>query len=446
MRFRHASSAEIAAADSAPWNAPFSSLVRHVPYAVLRRASIATAVLFLLGGVVALVQAGRADRIPQTHATALIAIGAYAFATAGFFAILPFAVPPLRVMRLAPGAAVLNLAVGSLIPSAVVLAAGPTVSTWAAAYVEAPIFAFYLLKRRWAALCTVLVAAEYAVVLRVQEGVTAPVVHWLVVVATVMTTAVIIGGMAERADELATAEHVARVELAEVNRTLEDRVQSQVVELDSLGRLRRFLSPQVADAVTSGGSEELLAPHRRRIAVFFCDLRGFTAFTTQAEPEEVVHVLDEYYRTVGGVLQRYDATIGGYSGDGIMSYFGDPVPRDDPALDAVRMAHELRSPLDALVLEWERRGHAISYGIGLSYGYATLGVIGFDGRFDYTPLGSVVNLAARLCASAGPAQILLDHATSAATSSHTTTDHVMDLDLKGFASATKAYALISCTG
>jgi class 3 adenylate cyclase len=444
LRLRSPTEEEVAAADSAPWDAPFSSAVRPVPYVVLRRASVATALLYLLGGSVALAQALNADRIPATHPTALAVIGIYAIATALFFGVLPYAAAPLRITRLAPSVIVINLVFGSFTPSAVTLAAGPSVTTWAAAYVEAPIFALYLLRRRWAALCTLFVAAEYAIVLRIQDGVTAPVVHWLVVVATVITMAVIIGGIAERADELAASERVARMELADVNRTLEDRVQTQVGELESLGRLRRFLSPQVADAVTSSGSDELLAPHRREIAVFFCDLRGFTSFTNQAEPEEVVRVLDEYYRTVGGVLQRHDATIGGYSGDGVMAYFGDPVPRQEPALDAVRMANELRGPLDALVVEWQRRGHALSYGIGLAYGYATLGVIGFDGRYDYTPLGSVVNLASRLCASALPAQVLLDSATQLTTSHLADTEHVLDLELKGFTSATRAYALVAC--
>jgi class 3 adenylate cyclase len=267
------------------------------------------------------------------------------------------------------------------------------------------------------------------------------VTQWIIVVSIVITTAVVVGGIAEAYERLTEAERHARLELAEMNRTLEDRVHEQVEELDSLGRLRRFLSPQVAEAVTSSGSHALLEPHRRQIAVFFCDMRGFTAFTNQAEPEDVLRVLDEYYGAVGAVLQRYDATIGGYSGDGIMAYLGDPVTRDDPALDAVRMTTELRDPLDALVTDWTRRGYHLSYGVGLSYGYATLGVIGFDGRYDYTPLGSVVNLAARLCASASSAQVLLDHAMHAATSAHAASTHFADLDLKGYGSTTPAYVL-----
>ena len=336
---------------------------------------------------------------------------------------------------------VLNIMSSPVTISLWVLASGPGLATSAAAYIEGLIFAVYMFRRRWAVLCVVLTAIAYAVVLLVQDEISAPVTQWVIIASIVITTAVVVGGIAEASQRLTEAERLARLELAELNRALEDRVREQVDELENLGRLRRFLSPQVAEAVTSGGSPGLLEPHRRQIAVFFCDLRGFTAFTNQAEPEDVLRVLDQYYGAVGAVLQRYDATIGGYSGDGIMAYFGDPVPRDDPALDAVRMTIELRVPLDALVIDWVQRGYNLSYGVGLSYGYATLGVIGFDGRYDYTPLGSVVNLAARLCANASAAQVLLDHATYAATSAHTGSSLVADLELKGFGSATRAYAL-----
>ena len=190
----------------------------------------------------------------------------------------------------------------------------------------------------------------------------------------------------------------------------------------------------------SADAEQLTGPHRARIAVFFCDLRGFTAFTKESEPEEVIADLDDYYRTVGEVLQRHDATIGGYAGDGIMAYLGDPVPHAEPALGAVRMVAELRGELDALVAEWQRRGHDLSYGVGLAYGYATLGVVGFDGRFDYTPLGGVVNLAARLCGAAEAGQVLLDHATYAELDGQVRCDAVFGIELKGLG-AQRAYAL-----
>ena len=331
--------------------------------------------------------------------------------------------------------------VSTLSTTGIVVAGGPHLAIVAAAYVESLIYGFYMLHRRWAVLCVVLTVLLFAFVVGVQDGWPAPAGQWTVLLATVVATAFLMGLIAERSDVLGESEHQARVELAEMNQTLEVRVADQVTEIERLGQLRRFLSPQVAEAVMSGESEGLTRPHRQRIAVFFCDLRGFTAFTNAAEPEEVVGVLDEYYRAVGEVLQRYDATIGGYAGDGIMAYFGDPVVREDPAHQAVRMASELREPMNALVDAWTRRGYDLSYGIGVAYGYATLGVIGFDGRYDYTPLGAVVNLAARLCGQASAAQILLDHATHAATSDQLASEHHADLDLKGYGSATRSYAL-----
>jgi len=174
--------------------------------------------------------------------------------------------------------------------------------------------------------------------------------------------------------------------------------------------------------------------------VFFCDLRGFTAFTRDSEPEEVIAITDEYYRAVGTLLQRHGATIGGYAGDGIMAYVGDPVPHPEPARAAVQMVAELRGVMTELVSEWARRGHDLSYGVGIAYGYATLGVVGFDGRYDYTPIGGVVNLAARLCGKAAASQILLDHSTYAELNGTFHCDPIDGLELKGLG-AKRAYAL-----
>lgn len=286
-------------------------------------------------------------------------------------------------------------------------------------------------------LCASLVLIGFGLVVALQDGWFAPFAHWTAVTAIVFVTAVLMGLIAERADELATSEHEARVDLADLNHTLEERVDEQVTEIERLSELRRFLSPLVADAVLSGEAEELVHPHRRRIAVFFCDLRSFTAFTNNAEPEEVIGVLDEYYGVVGGLLQRYGATVGDYAGDGIMAYFGDPFLREDAALAAVEMTHEIAGLMGPVVAEWQRRGYDLDYGVGLAYGYATLGVIGFDGRYDYKPVGGVVNLAARLCAAAGPAQVLLDHPTYAETSKRFASEHFADLELKGYGGPTK---------
>jgi class 3 adenylate cyclase len=204
----------------------------------------------------------------------------------------------------------------------------------------------------------------------------------------------------------------AHRELATLNRTLESRVSTQVAEIEALSRLRRFLSPQVAEAVLAGRDEVLLQPHRRQIAAFFSDLRGFTAFTSSAEPEEVVDALDHYYRVVGEVLHRHQATVGAFAGDGIMAYLNDPVPCEDPPRTAVEMALALKEPMGEFLAVWKRRGFDLGYGVGIAYGYATLGSVGFEGRSDYTALGSVVNLAARLCGEASPGQVLIDSRTA----------------------------------
>jgi class 3 adenylate cyclase len=252
---------------------------------------------------------------------------------------------------------------------------------------------------------------------------------------------VVVGTLAEHADVLAASEHRAWQELADVNRNLEARVEEQVAEIERLGALRRFLSPQVADTVLAAGSSALADPHRQQIAVIFCDLRGFTGFTRKAEPEEVIAVLHDYYAVVGEILQSHKATIGGFAGDGIMAYFGDPVPHEAPALAAVTVATQVRGPLDALVGQWSRRGFELGYGVGVAYGYATLGVVGFDGRFDYTPIGSVVNLAARLCARCTNGQVLLDHATHLETCDDLISVYAGDVELKGYDAAIRTYTL-----
>jgi class 3 adenylate cyclase len=209
-----------------------------------------------------------------------------------------------------------------------------------------------------------------------------------------------------------------------------------------LGRLRRFLSPQVADAVLSSGGEDVLAPHRREVAVFFIDLRRFTSFTSRVEPEDVVDVLREYYDAVGALLNQFQATIGAFTGDGIMAYFGDPVPCDSPPTSAAELALEVRGRMDDLCSRWTPRGHDLSYGIGLAFGHATLGVVGFGGRSDYTPLGTVVNLGARLCGEAGARQILVDQRLHAAIEPHFATQPVGTVALKGFPNAVAAFEVL----
>ncbi len=196
-------------------------------------------------------------------------------------------------------------------------------------------------------------------------------------------------------------------ELAELNRTLESRVQAQVRELDRLGRLRRFLSPQLAELIVSGDDDTLLDSHRREITVVFCDLRGFTAFSEAAEPEEVMAVLGRFHAELGQLIFQFGGTLERFAGDGLMIFFNDPFPCPDPPLQAVRMALAMQERVAELRTGWSKRGHELALGIGIAVGYATLGRIGFEGRFDYGAVGSVVNLAARLCGEALGGQILL---------------------------------------
>jgi class 3 adenylate cyclase/CheY-like chemotaxis protein len=227
--------------------------------------------------------------------------------------------------------------------------------------------------------------------------------------------------------------------LSELNRTLEARVQSQVEDLERLARLRRFLSPQVAELVVSSGEEGFLQSHRRDIAVLFSDLRGFTAFAETSDPEDVMAVLAEFHDTLGALVHRFEATVGFFSGDGVMVFFNDPVPCADAAERAIRLAVVMRQQMVGLTSEWARRGHDLHFGVGIATGYATLGVIGFEGRHDYGVIGSAVNLAARLCAEAQPGQILVSKRAYQAAGEAVEAEEVGKLELKGFHAPVPAY-------
>ncbi|MBA2279754.1 MAG: adenylate/guanylate cyclase domain-containing protein [Acidimicrobiia bacterium] len=202
-------------------------------------------------------------------------------------------------------------------------------------------------------------------------------------------------------------------------------------------RLGQYVAPQVAAAV---GRASDLEPHRRLIAVWFCDLRGFTRFSAGAEPEDVVHVLGEYYAAVGDRATAAGATIGTFAGDGIHGYFGDPAPRTDADAAALDLALDLRPALDALCARWADRGFALGYGIGIAYGYATLGTVGYEGRRDYTALGSVVNLAARLCGEAASGEIILDARAHDGVKERVGARR-RDVELKGFTDVVRAYVV-----
>ena len=230
-------------------------------------------------------------------------------------------------------------------------------------------------------------------------------------------------------------------ELAEWNVELEARVQAQVDELQRVNRLRRFLSPQLVDLVIDSGDEGFLASHRREIVVVFCDLRGFTPFAEASEPEEVMGVLAEYHAALGELIHRFGGTLERFTGDGLMVFFNDPMPCDDPAERAVTMAVAMRERVAELTANWSRQGNDLGFGIGIAQGYATLGRIGFEGRFDYAAIGSVTNLAARLCGAAGPGQILVAQRVFSATEGLASGEPVGELDLKGFSRPIRVFAV-----
>jgi adenylate cyclase len=233
-------------------------------------------------------------------------------------------------------------------------------------------------------------------------------------------------------------------ELAEWNRTLEARVGEQVEELDRMSRLRRFLSPTLAEIVLNSG-EALLESHRREIAVLFADLRGWTAFSVTTEPEEVMGVIREFHGAMGELINRFEATVGWFAGDGLMVWFNDPIPVPDPAARAVRMAVAMREVMEDLTAKWRRRGHELSFSVGIGLGYATLGRVGFDGRYDYGAVGSVMNLASRLCDQAEPGQILVSNRVFAEVEGMAEAEPAGELTLKGFAKPVPAYNVVGVT-
>jgi len=232
-------------------------------------------------------------------------------------------------------------------------------------------------------------------------------------------------------------------ELADLNANLEQRVQSQVAQLERLGRLKRFFSPQLVELIVSGGTEDPLKSHRREITVVFVDLRGFTAFAETAPPEEVMGVLHEYHREMGRLILEAEGTLEHFAGDGLMVFFNDPVEMPDARERAVKMAVAMRGEVEVLVPQWQGRGYDLHFGVGIAHGVATLGAIGFEGRWDYGAIGSVSNLAARLCAEARPGQILISRTFLSAVESLVEVESVGELALKGFARPVSAFNVLA---
>ncbi len=231
-------------------------------------------------------------------------------------------------------------------------------------------------------------------------------------------------------------------QLAEWNRTLEQRVAEQVRELERLSQLKRFLSPQVAQLVLSAETDAILASHRREVTVVFGDLRGFTQFSETAEPEEVMGILRDYHAAVGALIFRHEGTLERFAGDGWMVFFNDPVPCADPAARAVRMALEMRQRVGELTEQWRRRGHQLGFGVGIALGHATLGKIGFEGRFDYAAIGTVTNLASRLSSEARAGQILVNQRVHAAVEDLVAAEALGELTLRGFAQSVSVFNIV----
>jgi adenylate cyclase len=221
-------------------------------------------------------------------------------------------------------------------------------------------------------------------------------------------------------------------ELSDWNKTLQQRVEEQVTQLEQLGRLKRFFSPQLADLIVAGGAEDPLKTHRREVTVVFLDLRGFTAFAETAEPEEVMGVLREYHAAMGRLILAHEGTLERFTGDGMMIFFNDPVPVANPAERAIRMALAMRQSVAELTVKWRKLGYDLDFGVGIAQGYATIGGIGFEGRWDYGAIGTVTNLASRLCGEAKPSQILVSQRLLGTIEELVEVEPVGELTLKGF--------------
>jgi class 3 adenylate cyclase/putative methionine-R-sulfoxide reductase with GAF domain len=231
-------------------------------------------------------------------------------------------------------------------------------------------------------------------------------------------------------------------DLNKLNQQLEQRVTDQVSEIERMSKLRRFLPPQIADLIVTSGTEKQLESHRREITALFCDLRGFTGFSESSDPEDVMALLHEYHAAIGDIINKYGGTLERYAGDGVMVVFNDPIPVDNPALQAVLMAIEMRAAIETLIEKWRKLGHDIGFGIGIAHGFATLGTIGFEGRFDYAAIGTVSNVASRLCDEAKPGQVLISPRVLMAVEKDIAVEPVGDFALKGIRRPLTAYNVL----
>lgn len=385
------------------YSGPFAGVPRPMNAGMARSIAAAAGGLYLIGaGAVGLFIA-RSAELPEANKAGMAVLGILS-CIGGIGVLLVRRVSASALGRVFPWLAVLVTTAGIGAVTGSVIFVGPRFGGGAVFFVEIGVVAFIIHKRPWAIAFTATMMIAFGIALAVVQPIAAE-QYFVNVLATAVASGVILGGLAARLDE------------------------SRRVEARAKAALRRFLAPEVADAVVSS-SEELNA-HQREVGVLFVDLRGFSEFTNLVEAERTMHVLTEYYAAVGAVLQEHGATIGGFDGDGVMAFIGDPVPHDKPAQQTVRTAEAVAARLDPLVAGWSTDGHRLGYGIGLTFGVATLGVVGFEGRYDYTAVGAVVNLASRLCGIASPGEIVIDDAIRGA-AGLTRVVNRGTADLKGF--------------
>lgn len=245
-----------------------------------------------------------------------------------------------------------------------------------------------------------------------------------------------------RIKELYDTVQAQAAQLAEWNKTLEQCVEDKVAQIERLGRLKRFFSPQLAELIVTGGADDPLKTHRQEVTVVFLDLRGFTAFAESSEPEEVMGVLREYHSEMGRLILAHEGTLERFTGDGMMIFFNDPVAVPNPAERAIRMALAMRERVQELTVKWRKRGYDLDFGVGIAQGYATIGAIGFEGSWDYGAIGTVTNLASRLCGEAQPGQILISQRLLGTVENLVEVEPVGELTLKGLHRPITAYNIL----
>jgi class 3 adenylate cyclase len=373
----------------------------------------------------------------------------FALSAVALIVIMPTALLVVRSLSLGWIHLVLFM-IESVFMGALAFTLGPVLSPYLAVpYAIYATLDFVVMTSRMAMIHVAGIGASYGLVVALQAGDTAPLTRWVFVIGAVVIIGQTVASLVERVRTLAASERQAyasadqaRLALQDLNQTLERRVDEQVGELERLGRLRRFLSTPVADAVLSAEGQSLLEPHQREISVFFCDLRGFTAFAARARPDEVLGVLGEYFDLLGILITRHQATVGTFTGDGLMAFFNDPLPCENPALHAITMAVEFRAAMEALTRQWTGKGYELGFGIGITLGDASLGIIGFEGRRDYTAHGPMVNLSARLCGAAQSGQILIDQRVFGALHDQIEVEESTSVALKGFRDPVRVFSVV----